>query len=72
MMEAGTSAMIHLTAKGRSQFNTALGVLDWSEVATEASFSASNLGSFSNNKPASHSSWAARVDEAGVRIEPEP
>jgi hypothetical protein len=72
MMEAGTSAMIHLTAKGRSQFNTAIGVLDWSEVATEASFSASNLGSFSSKKPASHSSWAARVDEAGVRIEPVP
>ena len=72
MMEAGTSAMIHLTAQGRSQFNTGLGVLDWSEVATKASFSASNIGSFSNMKPPSHSSWAGRVDEAGVRVEPVP
>ena len=72
MMEAGTSTMIHLTAKGRSQFNTALGVLDWSAVETQASFSASNLASFSGMKPASHSSWAGRVDEAGIRLEPVP
>lgn len=72
MMEAGTSTMIHLTAKGRSQFNTAVGVMDWSTVETQASFSASNLASFSSMKPASHSSWAGRVDEAGIRLEPVP
>ena len=72
MMEAGTSSMIHITVEGQSQFNTTLGLLDWSQVATQTSFSTSNLGSFSSTAPASHSSWAGRVDQAGVQLEPTP
>ena len=70
MMEQGTSTMMHVTGSGRAAFNTAVGAMDWSEVAGESTYAAANLEGIVSKQRSSFSSWAARVDESGNRIEP--
>lgn len=72
MMEAGTSSMLRITAKGTAQFNTKLGVLDWAQMGTEADYSTSNMEGLSTLKPSQFSAIISRVTPEGVRLEPIP
>lgn len=71
-MEAGTSSMLRLTATGRSQFNTVLGVLDWAQLGTDSGYAASNLEGLSHLRPPKFSSIVSRVNSEGETLDPTP
>jgi hypothetical protein len=71
-MEAGTSALIRVRANGRSQFDTTVGLVDWSEVFSSSAYGNSNLDGLSRIKPDSFSAWAGRVLDDGTRLGPQP
>jgi len=62
-MESGTTPMMQVSCRGRSRFNTQLGVLDWAEVIRKSSFSSSSvgLGALSGAPPSSFRSRVVRV-----------
>lgn len=70
MMEQGTSSMLTIEASGRAQFNTALGLMDWSEASSETGYAASNVSGFGGPSPGGFSGWIARIDDDGKRLEP--
>ena len=71
-MEAGTSSMLRVTAKGNAQFNTELGVLDWAQMGTESDYSTSNLEGLGKLRPSQFSAIISRVTADGTRLEPTP
>jgi hypothetical protein len=71
-LEAGTSALVRMYANGRTQFDTTVGLLDWSEVITTSAHGTSSLDGLSGIKPSSFSAWAGRVLGDGTRLEPQP
>ena len=71
-MEAGTSSMLRVMAKGHAQFNTELGVLDWAQMGTESDYSTSNLEGLGKLRPSQFSAIISRVTADGTRLEPTP
>tara|TARA_B100000575_G_scaffold107145_2_gene85326 strand:- start:179 stop:1057 length:879 start_codon:yes stop_codon:yes gene_type:complete len=69
-IEQGTSTMLHVTGSGRAQFNTALGVIDWSESSNEIQYAAANLEGITGKERSRFSGWVARIGPDGERIEP--
>jgi hypothetical protein len=71
-MEAGTSSLLRVHAKGAAQFNTEWGVLDWAQIGTESDYSSSNLQGLSHLRPAQFSTILSRVTADGTKLEPVP
>ena len=69
-IEQGTSTMLHVRGAARTQFNTELGVIDWSEASNEVEYAAANLEGITGKERSSFSGWVARVGPDGERIEP--
>ena len=68
-MEAGTTSFMKVAMKGRGEFNTKMGVLNWAEVSTKADYSASALNALSGVGAYAYSGWIVRVQTDGTRVE---
>ena len=70
-IEGGASSMIRISAKAKSQFNTALGVLDWGQVDTQSDHSASNMQGLSKDGPPRFSAQIGRIGDDGAVLKPD-
>ena len=64
--DVGSAPMVHLNCRGKSQFNTKLGVLDWAEVHRKSAQSSSNIGMGVGGVPPA--TFRTQITRVGSRI----
>ncbi len=69
-IEVGTNSMLRINATGNSQFNTAVGVLDWAEISTDTDHSTSNMAGLTKAKPDSFKVSISRIGDNGALLKP--
>jgi len=71
-VEMGTNSMLRINSTGNTQFNTALGLMDWALVSTDSDHAVSNMAGLSMVKPDSFKVSLGRISESGALLKPPP